>query len=131
MSWKCPECGNIENTDDQTHCLCGREVSDAELAVAKVEASRILAAGKDQPEDEPEPDGFTYIVRTFQFIALISGIIFNYYASINFRPVLTSLSIFILMALVLTDSIHRKQISMKYRVEGTPRGTLLVILLFQ
>ena len=116
MNWKCPQCGEIENTDDQMHCTCGYEISDAQLALAKVEASRVLAAGADQSKEETEPDGFTYVVRTCEFAALVVSIYFNYYAEVKFRPVLTSLSLFIFMALVITDSMHRKQISMKHHV---------------
>ncbi|HBG05400.1 MAG: hypothetical protein A2075_06440 [Geobacteraceae bacterium GWC2_58_44] len=116
MNWKCPQCGEFENTGDQMHCACGYEISDVQLALAKEEASRVLAAGTDQSKEEKEPDGFTYVVRTCEFAALILSIYFNYYAELKYRSILTSLSLFIFMALVITDSMHRKQISMKYHV---------------
>lgn len=59
MNWKCPQCEELENTADQMRCSCGYEISDAQLALAKEEASRFLVAGTDQTKEEKEPDGFT------------------------------------------------------------------------
>lgn len=102
MTWKCPDCGTTENTDDLTHCTCGHEHEVTKLVSTNAVAPEILKSEKH----ETEPDRFKYE-------GLISLLIvpIGYLSTVFILPngsslLLVSMSIFVISIIGFTFGVR-------------------------
>lgn len=115
MSWKCPVCGNPENLDESLRCVCDHEIKPDEIEKYRVEPGVIEIYSEENKLGEGTR-GFNFKIRSLQILSLVAFAAFGCFAKERIAAIATPLCLTIFMAFEITETVVKKQVSVKYYV---------------
>lgn len=115
MNWKCPVCGSTENLTESLRCVCDHEINENELEHLTLPPPEVHIYSSENKYGNASRQ-FHLWISTLQALSFAAVVLIIIFASEKALAVAAPFVFGVIMILITTETIVKKQINIRYYV---------------